>query len=150
MSDGRSPRRRHTVSFRATRSLSALLLSVVIFSGCWKADRAPAGFAIVREHVIYASQNDPPITSSLDFTITAIDAAAVTRERVPPWIDIQRGALIPAGRHNFSARVIPHARRSGEVAKEVSFVAVVESRKVYELVDKDEKPILIEVHPRAR
>ena len=136
------------MSFRATGWTSALLLGVITFSGCskWKFDEAPAGFAIVREHVIDSPRNDPPISSALDLTIIAIDGAAVTRETVPPWIDIQRGALVPAGSHSFKALVMPYVRRPGDASKEVSFIASVESKKVYDLVDKDRMPVLIEVH----
>src|SRR5437868_5734859 len=97
--------------------LAALLLLAAAGCAKWQADKAPAGFAIVREHVIMAPGNDPPISSKLDFTLTAIDGAAITRETVPPWVDIQPGALVAAGRHSFKAWIAPHFHRPGDIRK---------------------------------
>lgn len=130
----------------------AILLSAFALVGCtrWRAEEAPVGFAIVREHVIDAPGNDPPVRSTLDYTLTAIDGAAVTRETVPPWIDIQPGALVHLGTHRFKALVSPHARRLGDRPKEESFSAIVESGKVYFLVDRDGQPVLIEARTKPR
>lgn len=140
------------MSFRGTGLLTAILLIAVTFTSCskWNADEAPAGFAIVREHVIDNPWNDPPIKSIFDLTITAIDRSAIARETVPPWVDIQRGALIPAGSHRFTALMLPIFRRPGDLAKEVSFVKTVESGKVYYLVEKDGQPVLIEAHSKNK
>ncbi len=105
----------------------------------------PDGFAVVREHVISNPRNIPPIRSELDYTIAEVDGAPVTRERPPPLVDIQPGALVSAGTHHFEARVQPHRLPLGYQPKHVSFVATVESGKVYFLVDdKDAMPVLIE------
>jgi hypothetical protein len=133
-------------------SAAILALQSLLGSGCllWKIDQAPSGFAIVREHMISAPRNDPPVTSTLDFTITAIDGAAVVREKVPPWVDMQRGALVAAGAHQFKAWVAPHTRPRDYQPKEVSFAASVDSGKVYFLVDRDGAPVLIEEHLAPR
>jgi hypothetical protein len=111
----------------------------------WSIHKPPHGFAVVREHVMLAPHNVPPIDSKLDFTIVEVDGAQVTRETPPRFADIQPGALVSAGAHHFKARVAPHLRPAGYQPQEVSFVATVESGKVYCLVDdKDGKPVLIE------
>jgi hypothetical protein len=143
--------RENGVSFRGAGFLTAILLIPVALASCskWNGDKAPAGFAIIREHVIDNPWNDPPIKSTFDVTIKAIDGAATKRETVPPWVDIQRGALIPAGSHHFTVLVMPSLHRPGDVAKEVSFVESVASRKVYYLVGKEDgQPALIEAHSR--
>src|SRR4051794_39152112 len=101
------------MSMRNRGSTTAILLSALALIGCagWNAEEAPAEFSIVREHVVSGPRNDPPISSTLDFTITSIDGALVNRETVPPWVDIQRGALVSAGTHVFKTLVIPHMRR---------------------------------------
>jgi hypothetical protein len=138
---------------RCVTTLAAALAIQALFGGCvfWNVDRAPAGFSIVREHIISSPQNDPPVTSTLDFTLTEIDGAAVTRERIPPWVDMNRGALMSAGAHQFKAAVAPHLRPHDFQPKEVSFAATVASGKVYFLVDdKDGAPVLVEEHLRSR
>lgn len=133
-------------------SAAALAIQSVLGGGCvrWNIDRAPAGFAVVREHVVSAPRNDPPVASTLDFTITEIDGAPVTREKIPPWVDLQPGALMSAGTHQFKALVAPHLRPRDWRAKEVSFTATVESGKVYFLVDREGAPALIEAHLGSR
>jgi hypothetical protein len=107
--------------------------------------KAPDGFAIVREHVVFNPHNIPPIRSELDYTIVEVDGAPVTRETPPPWVDMQPGALVSAGTHHFEARVQPHRLPLGYQPKDVSFAATVESGKVYFLVgDKDDIPVLVE------
>ena len=82
-------------------ALAALLLGAFVVSiSCtkeWNRHKAPNGFSVVREHVISAPHNIPPILSELDFTIIEVDGAQVNREIPPPFVDIQAGALIPAG-----------------------------------------------------
>jgi len=105
----------------------------------------------VREHIISSPGNDPPVASTLDFTITQIDGAPVTREKIPPWVDLQRGALVPAGPHQFTALVAPHLRPRDYRAKEISFAVTVGSGKVYFLVDREDgAPILVEEHLKSR
>lgn len=139
--------------FRGLGSLTAILLIAASLLGCskWDIDEAPTGFAIVREHMVYAPRNDPVISSTLDFTITAVDGKAVIREAVPRWVDIQQGALISAGKHDFEALVMPHLRRPSDVPRRVSFTATVASGKVYFIVD-DQKgnPVLIESHLKKK
>ena len=131
-------------------TLASLL--IVLAAGCskWNAEEAPAGFAIIREHTISAPGNDPPITSTLDFTLIEIDGKPVTRETVPPWVDLQRGALVSAGTHQFKAMVSPHVRPPGYQPAEVVFTATVNSSRVYYLVGKDGGPVLIKAKPRQR
>jgi len=117
----------------------------------WNIYKPPHGFAIVREHVISAPRNVPPIRSLLDFTVTEIDGAPVKREIPPPFVDMQRGALVQGGIHSFRARVQPHLLPRGYQPYEVSFVASVEVGKVYYLVDTDGgKPVLVEEHIETR
>lgn len=128
------------------------LILALLGGGCafWDMDRAPDGFAVVREHIIASPHNNPPVSSTLDYTITAIDEAPVTRETIPPWVDLQRGALLAAGHHRFKALVAPHRRPRDYQSQEVSFAATVESGKVYFLVDRDGAPVLIEEHLQTR
>jgi hypothetical protein len=138
---------------RTAKASTAVLVIQSLLGGCvfWNSDEAPPGFSIVREHIISCPRNDPPVTSTLDFTITKVDGAAVTREKLPPWVDMQRGALIPAGPHQFTAMVAPHLRPPDFKPKEVSFAATVTSGTVYFLVDnQDGAPILVEEHLRPR
>ena len=131
-------------------TLASLL--IVLAAGCskWNAEEAPAGFAIIREHTISAPGNDPPITSTLDFTLIEIDGNPVARETIPARVNLQRGALVPAGTHQFKALVSPHVRPPGHEPAEVVFTAEVQSTKVYFLVGKDGGPVLIEAKPRQR
>ena len=109
--------------------------------------QAPEGYAIVREHLISSGKGmEPRISSNLDYTIIEIDSAPVIREKVPPWVDMQAGALIPVGAHRFKTKVEPHLRPPNSKPVEVSFTATVENRKIYYLVDdKDRQPVLIAV-----
>ncbi len=133
------------------RFISVVLL-VLLTAGCsrWNAEEAPAGFAIIREHMISAPQNDPPITSTLDYTLIKIDGNPVVRETIPPLVDLQRGALVSAGTHEFKALVSPHVRPPGHEPAEVVFTAEVQSAKVYYLVGQDGGPVLIEAKSRQR
>jgi hypothetical protein len=135
---------------RNVGSTTTILLLALALVACarWNGDEAPAGFAIVREHTISAARNDPPISSTLDYTITAIDEKAVIRETVPRWVDIQRGALISTGSHTFKVLAMPPMYRPGDIAKEDSFTATVGSGKVYFLVDKNGQPVLIEARSK--
>jgi hypothetical protein len=56
--------------------------------GCSREIRPPAGFAIIREHVIAAPHNIPPIHSELDYTVIRVDGAAFGREKVPFLVDM--------------------------------------------------------------
>jgi hypothetical protein len=131
-------------------AVAAFLLSAcVVLGGCkqeWNIHKAPEGFSIVREHVISAPRNIPPIQSELDFTIIEIDGAPVRRENLPPLVDIQPGALITAGAHCFRAKVAPHLLPPNYRPYEVSFVATVERGKIYLLVDKNGGLVLVEEH----
>jgi hypothetical protein len=110
-------------------------------------NKAPDGFGVVREHMVFAPHNVPPIRSELDFTILEVDGAPVRREIPPRYVDIQPGALVSAGSHRFKAKVAPHLLPRGYQAHEVVFTANVESGKVYYLVDdKNRDPVLIEGH----
>jgi hypothetical protein len=111
--------------------------------------QAPDGFGIVREHMISVPGNIPPVRSKLDFTITEIDGGPVTREIPPSLVDMQPGAVVRAGAHQFKAKVAPHLLPAGYRPHEVSFVANVESGKIYFLVDKDGEPVLVEEHQAA-
>jgi hypothetical protein len=125
---------------------------IALVAGCsqWNAEEAPAGFAVVREHVIAAPGNDPPISSTLDFTVIEVDRKPVTRETIPLLVDVQPGALVSAGSHEFKALVSPHARPPNHRPAEVVFSANVQSTKVYYLVDKDGEPVLVEAKSRQR
>lgn len=132
----------------AHRFTLAMFFALVVGCSNWDAEKAPAGFAIIREHTISAPSNDPPIFSRLDYTVIEIDGKPVTRETLPAWVDMQRGALVPTGRHEFKALVSPHVRLPNHRSAEALFTADVQSTKVYYLVDKDSQPTLIEVKSR--
>src|SRR4051812_24517401 len=88
--------------------LSAAAFGVV---GCTQPTQAPEGYAIVREHLVFSSKDmEPQIRSRLDYTIIEIDGAPIRREKVPPLVDMQAGALITVGHHRFKAHVEPHVR----------------------------------------
>ena len=130
-----------------------LLLLVVLLGtgGCAPPSKAPAGFGVVREHMLSAPHNVPPIYSLLDFTIIEVDGAPAKRERPPLFVDMQPGALVSAGTHRFMARTTPHLIPPGYRPREVTFEASVESEKIYWLVDdKNGGPVLIEDHPDSR
>jgi hypothetical protein len=139
------------------RALERFGLRALLFTtsfglfACSPPIKAPDGYAIVREHVIYSPGNVPPIHSNLDYTIVEIDGAPVTREPTPPLADMQPGALIPVGTHRFKAIVEPHMRPPNLQPKEVTFSASVANRKIYDLVDdKDGQPVLIELIYKER
>ena len=138
------------MTFGGSAALAAALVGgVVSLVGCrqeWSIHKAPDGFAVVREHVIFAPRNIPPARSELDFTIITVDGAAVVRERPPPFVDLEPGALVAAGIHRFTARVAPHLLPPGYRPYEVSFMAAVEGGKIYFLVDREKMPVLVEEH----
>ena len=132
----------------------SLLLVLLAVSGCWDVNKAPAGFGVVREHVISA-RNDPPIRSEINFTILEIDGAPVKRESIPRYVDQPPGAIVSAGTHRFRVNSAPHAQPPGYQSHlppgyqphEVTFEANVESERVYYLVEnKNQDPVLIEGH----
>lgn len=122
--------------------------------GCakWNPAVAPAGSAIIREHTMgkVVFENSLPVSSTLDFTLVAIDGMPVTRETIPPLVDMQAGALVPAGSHEFKLLASPHARPPNHRPVEMRFTASVQSGKVYNLVDKDGAPALVEVQAQPR
>jgi hypothetical protein len=125
---------------------------VVLVAGCsnWDVGKAPAGFGVIREHVVSAPGNDPPISSTFDYSIVEIDGKPVSRETIPPWIDMVSGALVSAGSHEFKALVSPHLRPLNHQPAKTVFRADVQSTKVYYLVDKEGGPVLIEAKGRQR
>ncbi len=134
---------------------SIVAIALAALCGCtkWDLNQAPAGSAVVREHAITKKvvfQNNLPVSSELDFTLTQIDGAPIARETIPPWVHLQRGALVPAGEHRFKALAQPHVLPRDYQPKEVSFVATVESGKVYYLIDKDGMPALIDAPPKTQ
>jgi hypothetical protein len=134
------------------RQYTVATFLIVLVAGCsnWNAEEAPTGFAVIREHVVLAPGNDPPISSTFDYTIVEIDGKPVTRETIPPLVDMQPGALVSAGSHEFKALVSPHARPPDHRPAKAVFRADVQSKKVYYLVDKDGGPVLIEAKSRQR
>ncbi|MGA2691694.1 MAG: hypothetical protein ABSF76_04970 [Opitutaceae bacterium] len=136
-------------------ALAVLLLwALVGLSFCsrgWRTETAPKGFAVVREHVVTAPRNHPPIRSTLDFTLVQIDGAQVHRETPPPFVDMQPGAIVSAGTHQFKARVQPHLLPRGFQPREVTFTAAVEGGRIYDLVDDPGgAPVLVEQNRGAR
>ena len=138
------------------RNAAASIVAIVLAALCgctkWDPNLAPTGFSVVREHLVTQKlvfRNNLPVGSELDFTLTEVDGATVARETIPWWVDMQRGALIPAGAHKFTALAQPHLLPRDYKPKEVSFVATVESRKVYYLIDKYGLPVLVEAHAVA-
>ena len=136
--------RKMKLPYRMIMAISAIALE----SGCsnWNAETAPAGYAVIREHVVSAPRNNPPISSTLDFTLIEVDGKPVSRETIPRWVDMQAGALVSAGDHEFKAQVSPHARPPHHQPAEVVFRMKVESQKAYYLVDKDGGPVLVEAN----
>jgi len=112
--------------YRSTVGRGTILLMALMAGGCtkWDPNQAPAGFAVVREHAITGKvvfRNNLPVSSPLDFTLTEIDGAPIARETIPPWVDLQRGALVPAGAHGFKALAQPYVLPLNYQPKEVSF-----------------------------
>ena len=133
-----------------TQKLGFLVLLFAATFGliaCHPPKQAPEGYAIVREHLILSGKGmEPRISSNLDYTITEIDGAPVTREKVPALVDMQAGVLISVGSHRIKAKVEPHMRQPNSKPVEVTFTATVENRKIYYLVDdKEGQPVLIAV-----
>jgi hypothetical protein len=136
----------------AAKSIIVIFLAALCGCTKWDANLAPIGFSIVREHLVTQKlvfRNNLPVGSELDFTLTEIDGATVARETIPWWHHMQRGALVPAGAHKFKALAQPHLLPRDYKPIEVSFVATVESRKVYYLIDKAGLPVLVEAHAVA-
>jgi hypothetical protein len=135
---------------RARTSIAALSLSgLVLLVACnwkWDPDKAPEGFGIVREHVISAPHNIPPIRSEWNYTIIDIDGRPVVRETYPPWIDLQAGALVSVGTHHFRGRVAPNLLPRDYKPHEVSFDGNVASGKVYFVVGQENEASLVESH----
>ncbi len=136
-----------------TRSLLAAtsLGGGLVLGACgryWDATRAPQGYGIVREHVVFSPNNLPPIRSELDYTLIDVDGGPITRESYPKFVDLQPGALLVAGVHHFRARVEPVLRPRDDMPYEVSFEGKVESGKVYFLVEQQKAPALVEARPR--
>jgi hypothetical protein len=136
-----------------TRSLPAAtsLCVGLVLGGCsryWDANRAPEGYSIVREHVVFSPNNNPPVRSELDYTLIDVDGGPITRESYPKFVDLQPGALVVAGVHRFRARVEPVLRPPDYKPHEVSFEGRVESGKVYFLVEQQKAPALVEARPR--
>lgn len=119
----------------------------MVLCGCGVAAKAPDGYGVVREHIVFAPRNIPPIKSELDFTILEVDGAPARREIPPPFVDMQPGVFVSAGSHRFKAKVAPHLLPPGYKPRDVTFDATVQSGRVYFLVDKDGGPILVEDHP---
>ena len=128
-----------------------LIAAAGLLGGCYPNgydSTAAGGFGIVREHIISAPRNDPPILSTIDYTIASVDGKAPVRERVPPWVDLQPGVLLTAGSHRIVARAVPHLRPKDHAPKELSFTLEIGDRKVYDLVDDPSgNPHLVEVRP---
>lgn len=139
-------------TIKISRRYTIATFLIVLIAGCsnWNAGKAPAGFAVIREHVVSAPGNDPPISSTLDYSIVEIDGKPVTRETILPLVDMQAGALVSAGSHEFKALVSPHFRPRNHQPANTVFRADVQSTKVYYLVDKRGGPVLIEAKARQR
>lgn len=135
--------------FPAGRLLAAPLLVVLVafsLAGCAAPDFAPAGFGIVREHIIFASRNDPPILSTYDLTIVSVDGQPPQRESLPRLTHDRPGVQMPAGTRRIVARVSPHLRPAGHVPEERTFDLTVESGKAYYLFgDEAGRVQLVEV-----
>ena len=132
-----------------TGILALSLGGCMLLAACgakWDPTKAPDGFGIVREHVVSAPRNIPPIQSEWDYTIIDIDGRPVVRETYPPWIDLQVGALVSAGLHHFRGRVSPHALPAGYKPREVSFDGDVEGGKVYFVLGQQNGASLVESH----
>jgi len=143
------------MKYRSTTWRGALLSIAFIVCGCtkWDPNQAPAGFAVVREHAIIGKvvfRDNLPVSGPLAFMLTEIDGAPITRETIPPWVHLQRGALVSVGAHRFKALARPVVLPRYYQPKEVAFVATVESRKVYYLIDKDGMPVLSEAPLKTR
>ena len=142
---GRTAHRKHPPMKSLHRTILAISALALGSSCSNRTDEAvPPGYAVIREHVVSAPRNDPPISSTLDFTLIEVDGKPVIRETIPRWVDMQPGALVSAGNHEFKARVSPHARPPNHQPTDVVFKLKVESQKVYYLVDKDGWPVLVE------
>ena len=122
------------------------ILALLGVCACSGIDKAPNGYGVVREHIMSAPHNIPPVRSDIDFTILEIDGAPVKREVLPPFVDMLPGALLSAGSHHFKAKVAPIMRSPDHQSHDVTFDASVESGEIYYLVDKDGSPVLIEAH----
>lgn len=135
---------------RKVKKLGFLMLfaaAAFALIACHPPKQAPEGYAIVREHLFLSGKDmEPRISSNLDYTITEIDGAPVTREKVPPLVDMPAGVLISVGSHRIKAKVEPQLRPPNSKPVEVTFTAAVENRKIYYLVDdKEGQPVLIAV-----
>jgi hypothetical protein len=127
------------------------VIGLVAISGCkaeWSIHKAPDGYAIIRDGILTAPRNIPPIHNELEFAIIGVDGGPVERERVPPFVDEPPGVLVVTGTHRLRSIVGPPWRGPGYHSKDITFQVTVENRKVYFLEgDKDGMPILVEEHP---
>jgi hypothetical protein len=139
-----------------------------ISPGCarlWNQSRAPQGYSIVRDQIISAPRNLPPIETNFVYSILEVDGSAPVPEWIPPFVDALPGAKMTAGHHKILAKikyfplpkdidpktslpVIPAAWRE---SKEIVFEKDLSDGVVYYLVGNAEgNPELIANNPRDK
>jgi hypothetical protein len=130
--------------------LQPAVLVLALLCGCKDGDDPPNGYCQVKEHVLWAPSNDPPIESELDCSLLEVDGAPP--KRIPRIrSDEDPDALVPAGFHHFKAKApLWRAHPSDAVPHEFTFDASVESGKKYYLAEKDAKLVFVEVHAARR
>lgn len=132
---------------------AVVIAGSALLPGCkqeWSLHRAPDGYGVVRDRVAPAPSATPPVNSWLDLTITGVDNAPVVREKLPPLVDLPPGVLVPEGEHRFDVEARPHFGAATYLPLELSFVATVESGKIYFLVDNTGGPKLVEEGAKPR
>ena len=82
-----------------------LPLLVAVLSGCSVRNEAPRGYSIVRDNIITAPRNLPPVETDFVVSILKVDGAEPVPESIPPLVDQAPGVQVTAGHHKFHARV---------------------------------------------
>ena len=121
-----------------------LSVALVFWGGCKGTDKFPDGFCLVREHVVWAPSNIPPIESELDCSLLEVDGAPPQRKPRTKLDDGDPDALIPSGFHHFKARATPWRMPPDAVRHEMFFDASVEGGKEYYLVEKATQLVFVE------
>ena len=95
----------HMTNRHCLKASLTLPILVGVLSGCSVRNEAPRGYAIVRDNIITAPRNFPPVETDFVVSILKVDGAEPVPESIPPLVDQTPGAQVTAGHHKFRARV---------------------------------------------
>jgi hypothetical protein len=94
--------------------------------------------------MISTFHNNPPVRNDFDYSLVDIDGRPIKKEKQPPWVDMQPGALVGPGKHEFKVSVTPVRRPAHYVPSEIAFTASVEAGKRYFITSQEGRVRLVE------